>query len=329
MTADRHPFVAAVADGLERIGAGGSLLVACSGGGDSLALLRACVELNREVTAGCFDHRQRDASQADGSAVASFARQWGCAFLTGAFDGPRGASEAELRNARYAWLAEAAAKSGAGWVLTGHTADDQAETVLHRVIRGTGPDGLGGIPPVGRAGWRVPVGRPMLSVTGAAARAFLSDRGIVWREDATNADPAFTRNRLRHEVLPLLETINPRVRAALCRLADAARDEREAVGDLLTALSDRVVRVRTGDRIELDDGELPPTHSPARVGVVRAVWREAAWPERRMDRARWLRLATLAEGERTALPHGVTAERGGGRLVLTREPAGPAGSPTG
>ena len=329
---DPHPFPAAVDAALVELGVSGTVLVACSGGGDSLALLRVCVELRDSGTdlapvAAHFDHRQRPGSQADGSAVASRAGAWGCEFRTGRFDGSPGASEAALRSARYAWLGAAAGEVGTGFVLTGHTADDQAETVLMRVIRGTGVAGLAGIPALaplpGAAAIpgadRVRVGRPMLALTGAAARGFLADRGVDWREDPTNAVTDFTRNRLRHKVLPLLETLNPRVREAAVRLSAAARDEADATAALADAVLVRALLFATERQIELWDEHLLPLPEPARRAVLRRVWRRAGWPERRMGRSEWTRLAALRPGDDTLfLPHAVRAIYATDELILRR-----------
>ena len=336
MTADPHPFVAAVAAGLERIGAGGSLLVACSGGGDSLALLRACVELNRDVTAGYFDHRQRASSQADGSAVASFAETWGCGFVTSAFPGPRGVGEAELRNARYAWLADATASVSAGWVLTGHTADDRAETVLLRLLRGTGVAGLAGIaaagPVPGRADAAVKVGRPMLRLAGREAREFLTVRGIRWVEDPSNAAADYTRNRLRRDLLPRLSDFNPRWEEAVLRLADGAAGGAAVTAALAEKVADRAVLFArgatdrgVGARVGRPAGRGPRRRVPGRL--------EAGRVAGRADVRRGL--APLGGAARRPV-HRVAARcRGGARdgrdrpASLTSDTAGPAGSPTG
>ena len=312
---------------MEKIGAGGSLLVACSGGGDSLALLRACVELrdasgSGSVTAGYFDHRQRSSSQADGSAVASFAEAWGCAFLTGAFDGPRGASEAELRTARYAWLADAAAAVGGGWVLTGHTAGDRAETVLLRLLRGTGVAGLAGIaasgPVPGRADAAVTVGRPMLRLAGREAREFLTVRGLRWVEDPSNAAADYTRNRLRRDLLPRLTDFNPRWEEAVLRLADGAAGGAAVTAALAEKVADRAVLFARERQIEVWEHELDGLPDAARIAVFRAAWKRAGWPEGRMSAAAWRRLGALRDGQRTELPHGVKAAHATGEIVLRR-----------
>src|SRR5262249_25956730 len=123
----------------------------------------------------------------------------------------RGANlESVAREARYGWLAEVAREAGAGWVATGHTADDQAETVLHRLRRGTGLRGLCGIPVRRPLAPGIEVVRPLLRVTRAQVLNYLRALGQDFREDRSNSDPRFTRNRIRHELLPLLaEHYNP------------------------------------------------------------------------------------------------------------------------
>ena len=325
-----HPFVAAVGAALAEHEVRGPVLVACSGGGDSLALLRACVELGDAGAdllpiAAHFDHRQRPDSRADGSAVASWCEHWSCESVIGRFDGPPGASEATLRGARYAWLREAARARRAACVLTGHTADDQAETVLLRVIRGTGVAGLAGIPasgplPGGAADEGVPrVVRPLLSLSGAEARAFLIERGIAWREDPTNAAVDFARNRLRHEILPRLAALNPRVTNALIRLAATARDEAAATDGLTDALLAGALLRADDQQIALRADRLRPLPEPARRAVLRRAWRRAGWPERRMGRDAWIRLSALRPGDAPlCLPHGVRATYDADRLVLHR-----------
>src|SRR3990172_5305831 len=117
------------------------------------------------------------------------------------------------RELRYAALQRMAEEAGAGCIATAHTADDQAETVLLRLLRGTGPDGLAGIPERSRDGRIV---RPLLRVWRAELAAFASAQGLVWREDASNAKPDYTRNRLRLHWLPgLASQFNPPLLTAL------------------------------------------------------------------------------------------------------------------
>lgn len=189
---------------------GESVLASVSGGADSVALLDAlralAPALHLTLRAVHVDHGLRPESAADAAFVTDLCRAWGIPLRVerveiarpaagGAWDG----LEAAARRARYAAFRRAATTVGAACVATGHTADDQAETVVMRLLDGAGPRGLGGIAPM-----RGPYIRPLLETRRHVVEAHLLARGIGWREDATNADPRFTRNRIRHDVLPFL-----------------------------------------------------------------------------------------------------------------------------
>ena len=238
---------------------GHHVLVAVSGGADSVALLYALRALAPEwrlrLTAAHLNHRIRGKDAEDDAAfVKRLARQLGVDVVVGQSDVPRAARtrgisiEMAARNARYRFLARAARGAGADVVATAHTADDQAETLLLKLARGTGLRGLTGIPrkTVLRG---VTVVRPLLGVTRNAILAFLQDRGAAWREDASNRDTAFLRNRVRHEVLPFLETrLNPRIREALVRMADVLTAEDQWL-DTLSASILSACRRRVTDPI--------------------------------------------------------------------------------
>jgi tRNA(Ile)-lysidine synthase len=154
--------------------------------------------------------------------------------------------EAAGRDARQRFFAEAAARLGATVVATAHTADDQAETVLLRLLRGAGARGVGGIRP--RRGLIV---RPVLDVRRATLRRFLDDRGEVWVEDASNADRAIARNAVRHDLLPVIEDLAPGGVAALARFSALARDDEAVlegraieVGAKIVLGSEAAVRIR-------------------------------------------------------------------------------------
>lgn len=133
--------------------------------------------------------------------------------------------EARARAARYAALVDMAREAQAEVVATGHTLDDQAETVLLRLLRGTGVQGLAGILPRRSLACGVEVVRPLLWCRREALRQFLAEQGETWREDETNLDPRWTRNRVRARILPLLTSENPRLPEALAQLAEVVREE--------------------------------------------------------------------------------------------------------
>ena len=210
------------------------VLAALSGGADSVALTLLLRELAGEagfVLAGVahLNHRLRAAADAD---------EQFCRELAGSLALPIDVERVDVGLAarrgsvsiedaghreRYAFFGRAAARQGADRVATGHHRDDQGETCLMRLIRGAGPDGLAGIRP--RAGSVV---RPLLHVSRAELRDYLAGRGQSFREDATNRDPAFTRNRVRHELIPFLETrFSPSIANVLARTAEIVRADSE------------------------------------------------------------------------------------------------------
>lgn len=216
--------------GLE--GVPGPLVVAVSGGPDSLALLLAARRVRGDLVVAHFNHGLRVEARGDAEFVRGIAEQLGCAFATGTGD-VRGVATRERRSIedaarrlRYAFLAGVAAGVGAPAVLVGHTANDQAESVLMHIIRGAGIQGLHGMSeadawPFGQS--ELMVRRPLLGVRREQTAAYCRAVGVVPRVDAMNTDRRYTRTRVRLDVIPALETINPRVVQALCRLARAAR----------------------------------------------------------------------------------------------------------
>jgi len=205
----------------ERVG------VAVSGGADSVFLLHALRELGYRLSVIHIEHGIRGAaSVADAEFVAQLASTLGLPFHLHHADVPaiEGNLEQAARNVRQAFYAELIASGAVDRVATGHTRTDQAETVLYRILRGSGLTGLSGILPVTDEG----LVRPLLEIDRNEIEAWLRERGIAWREDETNQDRAFARNRLRHEVLPLLrDGFNPQLDQALANLATLAHDEED------------------------------------------------------------------------------------------------------
>ena len=207
-------------------------MVAASGGADSTALALALKNLGCEIALAHVHHGLRGkAADADARFVAALAEKIGAPFFLGRFDVRAEAKktgeslEMAARRVRRDFLVATARREKIRHVATGHTADDQAETVLLRIARGTSVAGLAGIPYVSKQGGIAFV-RPLRDATRAQVVAFLKSRKQRWREDASNADDFALRNRVRHEILPLLEKrLNPGVRQALLRLADIAAAE--------------------------------------------------------------------------------------------------------
>jgi tRNA(Ile)-lysidine synthase len=210
---------------------GAPLLVAVSGGADSLALLAALAEGGDAswLTAAHVDHGLRAGSGAEALLVEAAAKKLGAAFLGAAFDAGalarergRGVEEA-ARVGRYARLAALAKSAGAEGIATGHTADDQAETVLLRLLRGGRLRDLGGIAPrrlLPEGLWLL---RPLLGLRREEARRYVLSRGLSPLDDPSNASLAFTRNRLRHGIMPRLVEESPALVGDLAALAEEAR----------------------------------------------------------------------------------------------------------
>lgn len=220
------------------IAPGSRVLCALSGGADSVYLLCRLLEGAEEYgyTVACahYNHHLRASAQRDEDFVRGLCRARDVPLFVGGGDVAAQAAGLGLgieecaRRLRYAFLEGAADTLGCAAIATGHHAGDQAETVLMNLIRGCGLEGLGGIPE--RRGRLV---RPMLAITREEIDAYLAAHGQPHVEDETNADLAYTRNRVRHQVLPLLEGINPRAAEHLCALAaraaqDGAELERQA-----------------------------------------------------------------------------------------------------
>ena len=257
-------FVDAVETGLQQAGLdfGRPLLIAFSGGPDSSALLLACIALRDrrglDITAAHFNHRLRGAeSDRDVARAEAVCRHFGVECLSGTGDAlahsrQAGRSlEAAARELRYAFLADAASAAGAQAAATGHTMDDQAETVLLNITRGAGLRGLAAmrgaadLPIAGRAK-PLRVVRPMLGLRKSEAAEFCRELGLSPLLDHTNDDTRFPRNKLRRDVIPILESINPNVTEAISRLARTARDDFEVIDAVSTEAFSAAVTTNDG-----------------------------------------------------------------------------------
>ena len=230
---------------------GDRVAVAVSGGADSVALLRVLLELRQELgvvlSVTHFHHGIRGAeADADHEFVSRLASQHGLEFHAGFGDAPSHAREGGLsletaaRELRHRWFANLVAEGKADKIATAHTLDDQAETVLMRVIRGAGGRGLAAISP--RHSEKALI-RPFLETSRAEIELYLRTLNQSWRDDSSNRDLVHTRNRIRHELLPLLEQrFNPAIRQTLADLAEVARVEAEYWDREVAALFLRLVR---------------------------------------------------------------------------------------
>ena len=236
---------------------GDKVLVAFSGGQDSMALVELLLELRREMPIGIvvahFNHKLRPGAGADAEFAKTAARKRRLPCVTGSRNVRLYAKRRRLnleeaaRGLRYDFLRKAARRVGATKIATAHTLTDQAETVLMRILRGTGLQGLGGIS--ARPDDRLI--RPLLDVERAETEAFLRRRGLPFRTDETNLDCRILRNRIRLETLPAFARVDPSVVRHIGRLAALARDEEELLETVTTTAWLELAR-GDGDAVSLD-----------------------------------------------------------------------------
>jgi tRNA(Ile)-lysidine synthase len=237
------------------LGPGDRIGVAVSGGSDSVALLRllhaAAESCGWQLAVAHFDHGWRPSSGADAEFVAGLAAALGLPFHLGRASAPRGQPprrdpEQTARRQRYAFFHALIAAGHIGRIATAHTLDDQAETVLLRLLRGTGPGGLAGVLPLRGLERAAPgeppdlVVRPLLWATRVELRAWLDTLGQRWREDPTNLDLTRRRNWVRHQLLPMMTAANPALARRLAATAELAQAEEAFWASYLAPLSQRL-----------------------------------------------------------------------------------------
>jgi tRNA(Ile)-lysidine synthase len=235
------------------------LIVACSGGADSTAALvatsRARGNRGSPVIAAHFDHGLRGSEEAtlDRLAVETVAAKLDRPVESGAASegAPVKHSEATAREHRYRWLGDVCADVGVSYCVTGHTLDDQAETVLLRLTRGTGVSGASAMDtlspwPVACERDSLSLVRPLLEARRSETREYVTALGLEARDDPTNDSLVFDRNRVRHRVMPELRELNPNVDQALSRFADLARRDDEALEQWAEQEAGQLLRVGAG-----------------------------------------------------------------------------------
>ena len=309
--------------------AGDRVGVAVSGGADSVALLRVLLELRAELGVvlfiAHFNHQLRENdSDADEQFVAALARQHGLLFFAGRADVRQHASANKLslehaaRELRYRWLHDLAVEEKLDAIATGHTSDDQAETVLMKFLRGAGTRGLASIRPIMMLE-NYPVVRPLLETPRAEIEQYLQSLHQPWREDHTNTDTKLTRNRIRHELLPLLERdYNPNIRNVLSETAEIALSEEEYWRDHTSTLASRWHQKERRMRLQEYDGSAQGFLSSG-IAVQRRTlrhfleWHGITVEFRHVEAAR---LCALGDSSTASLPGGWQARRNGDWLEL-------------
>ena len=269
-----------------QVGAG--LVVAASGGIDSTVLLDVLDSLGYQLHVAHLDHALRPDSADDSRFVADEAQRRGlpCSVErrdVGEYARTKGLSLEEAgRRQRYAFLDQVADRVGADFIALGHHADDQAETVILRLLRGSGATGLGGMEIV-REGRYL---RPLLRVRRAEIEKYAHQRGLRYREDPSNRDPRFLRNRVRGELMPLLKSYNPNIAEVLNRTAALLKAEDDLLAELTQEALDTVICERCDDKVALDSTRLLTYHIAVQRRVLRAVLQGLAAADGPFDFAR-------------------------------------------
>jgi tRNA(Ile)-lysidine synthase len=307
VTSRPSPFLTALERGLELCGVsrGERVLVGVSGGADSVALLTGLHRLadsdwGLSPVVAHFDHGLRgDESRADAIWVRELAEKLGLLYVESRGPGEPSQSRVEesARRQRYEFFATAAAEQGCPFVAIAQTAADQAETVLHHMLRGSGLAGMRGIPRVRPLGDSTTVIRPILDVDRSMVVAWLQETGANWRTDATNAETRFTRNRIRHQILPLLaDGVHPEAASHLCQLAEQAAEWEAAWGEIAARIESAALLSETIDSIRLRTPELRGWPDFALATVAQRLWKRQGWPRREMGRTAWLRWVSTVCG---------------------------------
>lgn len=325
-----------------RVRAGDRVAAAVSGGADSVALFHLLLEWREElgitVAVAHFHHQLRGAeADADEHFVAELAGKHGCEFFCERADVRAAAREHGWnledagRRLRYAWFEKIVAEGRAQRVAVAHTADDQAETVLARLLRGTGPAGLSAIYPE-----KGVVLRPLLEVRRAELRSYLRERGQSWREDESNRDATRLRARIREKLLPLLERdFQPAAVAHMNELAQLSREDEAFWAALLEATLARMAPTNDlSQGVNIRDllDPLPGVNSEAATALAKRLIRRLALQVKdelgEMGKVHIEQVLELARhgasGQRLELPGGVCVEREFDRLRFTSIPRGRA-----
>ncbi|HET8761057.1 MAG TPA: tRNA lysidine(34) synthetase TilS [Nitrospiria bacterium] len=308
---------------------GDTLVVGVSGGPDSLTLLHGLRALSREmgfaVHAAHFDHGLRgEQSAAEARVVAEIADRWDvpCTIeraANGRIEARGRGLQAAARSARYDFLGRVAEAVGAQWIATAHTADDQAETVLMRWLRGAGPAALAGIPAI-----RGRVIRPLLGVDRRDIEAYVVEQGLTPLRDPSNEDPRFLRVRVRQDVMPTLRALNPRAVHVIARSAGLLADDAAWLDEQARTAFEHG-RVGEGPGwIELHTARFRALPLVIQRRVIRLALSELAVCVDRVSAER-IDAAARASVDRTsgclALGQGAAAEYAAAGLRLTRGPA--------
>jgi len=304
------------------------LLLAVSGGIDSMVLMDAIQKLSRnhsaQILVAHYDHQWRSDSEQDAIFVLEEAANRGLSCFLGRAEAVPGIDEKKeehARHQRYAFFDQLAKEQNCEVVLTAHNADDQVETILHHLFRGTGLTGLSGMSRVRQLSERTRLVRPILTISRAEIQEYAEENQVAFREDATNQSVKFTRNQIRHEVLTWLEMRGfSTIRESILRLSHQSGEIQASLEWLIEQVLSRALLAQTRDRMELCSESLRdvPRHLQREVFVT--IWKRNNWPRQEMGFKEWDRLADLVvSAERFHLPGRIDCRQKRGKIILQRE----------
>lgn len=283
------------------------LVVGVSGGIDSLALLHLLDKSGFQVIVGHFNHHLREDADADAKFVAETARQMGHEFAGGGGDVAALAAseklsiEAAARKARYQFLFDLAEKNKAQAVAVGHNADDQVETLLMHLLRGSGLNGIAGMRKrsyLKQYSRNIPLVRPLLDIWRVDLEKYCRDAGLSPRYDITNVDVGYTRNRIRQELIPILMEYNPQIKERLHGLTLAAGNSLEILADSVDLHYQNELR-STGERFRgFDRQSLAESSEGMRIEIIRRAVNELLPQNEDVDQAAYERAADLLSRSR-------------------------------
>lgn len=329
-----HPLEEHISRELQRMRVSSPLLLAVSGGADSMAMLHGIHGLHDQfsgvsVAVAHLNHGLRgDSGRADSDFVLSECQRLGVPVFVKHLTEDclarqsRGSLEEAARKARYEFLAQTAVQNSIPFVVLGHHASDQSETILFNMMRGTGLRGMRGMPFQRPLNDSVSIIRPMLALEKSVIDDFIASRRIRFVTDETNSDMKMARNRIRHELLPKLkELIHPGALRSILELSQQADELLVAFDEIADRLLEAVLLESqpfvcrlTTERI----GEFP-------VAVIRhamtVLWARQNWPRRDMSRRHWIRLSEMLTSDAVSgmdFPAGIRVERRGDLVVISR-----------
>lgn len=314
-----------------------AVVMGVSGGPDSMALLHLLLDLNRKMEwklrlqVAHLNHRLRGTeAEKDAAFVRAAADSLGLPCTIDTRDITALAEQESVgveeigRRERYAFFERVCLQAGSKIVALGHHADDNAETILHRILRGTGLRGLGGIPrsrPL-TAKSEVRVVRPLLRMTSKELEDYLADAGIAYREDRSNAALEPMRNRIRNVLLPRIETdVNPQVREALIRLGEQAQWVDEYLGETVQRTFETLIISRTDQILTINADALAKKSRIVQTEIIRLAYRSFGLGEQDLSFAHMVSaldlIADPASGKQIQLPAGMTLEKRYHQLIFS------------